>query len=79
MADVTQDAFFEIQTEKDGDKYKVKNVTASYATGISTLFYEAIKDNNVYTLDGRLVRTDGDLQQLPKGIYIINKKKVIVK
>ena len=79
VADVTQDAFFEIQTEKDGDKYKVKNVTASYATGISTLFYEAIKDNNVYTLDGRLVRTDGDLQQLPKGIYIINKKKVIVK
>ena len=48
-------------------------------TGVSTQFYEAIKDNNVYTLDGRLVRTDGDLQQLPKGIYIINKKKVIVK
>lgn len=79
IADITQDAFFEVTSEKDGDKYKVKNVTASYATGISTLFYEAIKDNNVYTLDGRLVRTDGDLQQLPKGIYIINKKKVIVK
>jgi alpha-amylase len=79
VADITQDAFFEVTSEKDGDKYKVKNVTASYATGISTLFYEAIKDNNVYTLDGRLVRTDGDLQQLPKGIYIINKKKVIVK
>ena len=79
VADVTQDAFFEIQTEKDGDKYKVKDVTSSYATGINTVIHETIKSKNIYSLDGRLVRTDGDIYQLPKGIYIMNGKKIIVK
>ena len=79
ISDITEDAFFEVSSEKDGDKHKVKNVTATYVTGISTPSYEAIRDNNIYTLDGRLIRTDGDIRQLPKGIYIINHKKVVVR
>ena len=38
-----------------------------------------IKMVHIYSLDGRLVRTDGKLENLPKGIYIVNKKKVILK
>lgn len=41
---------------------------------------EYAKKHAVYTLDGKLVRTDAaSLEELPKGIYIINKKKVVVK
>ena len=41
---------------------------------------EDVKKHAVYTLDGKLVRTDAaSLEELPKGIYIINKKKVVVK
>jgi hypothetical protein len=50
-------------------------------TGISFVTTEKLMqtDNNIYSLDGRLVRTDGKLENLPKGIYIVNKKKVILK
>jgi hypothetical protein len=33
--------------------------------------------DKVYSLDGRLVRTNGSLDNLPKGVYIINGKKYI--
>lgn len=34
----------------------------------------------IYTLEGRMVRTDShSTEGLPKGIYIINKKKIVVK
>ena len=79
VADVSKDAYFEISSEKDGDKYKVKDVTSNYVTGINTVLQEATDNGNVYSLDGRLVRTDGDIRQLPKGIYIINGKKWIVR
>ena len=47
-------------------------------TGIQTV--EATSESiDVYSLDGRQISTDGNLQQLPKGVYIINKKKVIMK
>jgi hypothetical protein len=48
-------------------------------TAISPVITDAIGNGNVYSLDGRLVRTDGKLENLPKGIYIVNKKKVILK
>ena len=47
--------------------------------GINTIRTDAANDDKIYTLDGRQIRTDGNLQQLPKGLYIVNKKKVIVK
>ena len=39
-------------------------------------------DNNIYSIEGAIVKhnaTENDLQQLPKGLYIFNKNKVIVK
>lgn len=37
-------------------------------------------DNNVYTLSGQLVRVNtSSLEGLPKGIYVVNNKKFIVK
>ena len=83
VADVTQNAFFEVLSEKDGDKHKVKDVTADYATAIRSI--EAIPEGSVkvYTLDGRLIREalDGSeaIKSLKKGVYIINNKKVVIK
>ena len=83
VADVTQNAFFEVLSEKDGDKHKVKDVTADYATAIRSI--EAIPEGSVkvYTLDGRLIREalNGSeaIKSLKKGVYIINNKKVVIK
>ena len=83
VADVTQNAFFEVLSEKDGDKHKVKDVTADYATAIRSI--EAILEGSVkvYTLDGRLIREalNGSeaIKSLKKGVYIINNKKVVIK
>ena len=83
VADVTQNAFFEVLSEKDGDKHKVKDVTADYATAIRSI--EAIPEGSVkvYSLDGRLIREalNGSeaIKSLKKGVYIINNKKVVVK
>jgi len=78
VTNVTTDKFFEISSTKEGDKYLVNDVTGTY-TGISSVILDANGNGNVYTLDGRLVRTDGKLENLPKGVYIVNKKKVILK
>ncbi len=80
---ITADTYFEISTEKDGDKYKLKDVTSAY-TAISDILKDT--DNQpvaIYSLDGKCVRTAKNsaeaLYGLPKGIYIINKKKFILK
>ena len=63
-----------------GGKSSAPGSTTPAASGSSGSTAPAkADDGKVYTLDGRLVRTDGNLQQLQKGLYIINKKKVIVK
>ena len=53
------------------------------ATGIRTVETDSQELENVYTLDGRLVRTvkngSDALNGLAKGVYIINKKKFILK
>lgn len=43
--------------------------------------YENVRDANgiVYNINGQLVRTEPNLNNLPKGIYIINNKKYIIK
>ena len=52
-------------------------------TGIRTVNADEQKLMKVYTLDGQLVRTvkngSGALSGLAKGVYIVNKKKFIVK
>ena len=83
VADVTQNAFFEVLSEKDGDKHKVKDVTADYATAIRSIEAPEEGTVKVYSLDGRLIREalDGSeaIKSLKKGVYIINNKKVVIK
>lgn len=46
------------------------------ATGIQTVSsYKGMTTNRIYTLDGRYVGTDPNL--LPRGLYIINGKKIV--
>ena len=49
------------------------------ATAINNVNANAEKAAAVYSLDGRLVRTNGSLDNLPKGVYIMNGKKYILK
>ena len=82
VTNVTKTSYFEISSDKDGDKYKVNDVTGTY-TGIRAIKADSEDVTKVYTLDGRLVRTVGKnadaLSGMAKGIYIVNKKKFIVK
>lgn len=50
-------------------------------TAIEGLFAEptAIEDNAVYTLNGQKVGGAGELSSMPKGVYIVNGKKYVVK
>ena len=74
---VSTDKYFEISSSMDGNKYLVNDVTEKYMTGIGSLFAEKENDGKVYSLDGRLVHTNGSLEGLPKGIYIIHGRKVV--
>jgi alpha-amylase len=79
VTNVTTDKFFEISASKDGSKHLVNDVTASYISGISPITFKTVGNGKVYTLDGRLVRTNDSLDNLPKGVYIINGKKHVLK
>ena len=46
-------------------------------TGISDTIQVEVEPTDVYTLGGVRVATKGDLSRLPKGVYIVNGKKVI--
>lgn len=50
--------------------------------GIDNVRTDAGKNNNVYTTDGVLIKSDAgeqDMENLPKGIYVIGNKKKLVK
>ena len=53
VTNVSQTSYFEILTTKDGDKYKVKDVTSDY-TGIRAIDADVQGMTKVYTLDGRV-------------------------
>lgn len=87
VVNVNTDKYFEISTEQSGGKYLVNDVTDRYPTGIDVVSPDTTKqpnNMNVYTIDGRLVRSCGAgvtarevLQGLEKGIYIVGGKKVV--
>lgn len=54
--------------------------TITKESGIASVkVNDATTDNNVYSIDGRLVNRNAELNGLAKGIYIVNGKKVLVK
>ena len=69
-------AYFDVPT--DTDPNKVQAVIDGEATGIDALNGDVVKQNSrVYNLNGQCVGTS--LEQLQRGVYIQNGKKVIVK
>lgn len=48
-------------------------------TRIEGLSHDGVEDGAIYTLGGQLVGKDVRIDQLPKGVYIINGKKRVVK
>ena len=82
VTNIFKDKFFEISSEKDGEKYLVNDVTSTY-TGICRIYTQPDGLTKVFALDGRLIRTaknsEEALNGLPKGIYIINNKKFVIK
>lgn len=47
--------------------------------GISHITAPAAESKNVYTVDGRLVATDGNVNALAKGLYVMDGKKFFVR
>ena len=76
VENVNTDKYFEIINEKDGNNYKVNDVTSTY-TAIQTIHAERPVSGvmNIYTLDGRKL----DKMPTTKGIYIVNGVKVVIK
>lgn len=60
-----------------------ENIIALYQgktpTSIDAVNSSKMNDNAVYNLNGQKVSTKGSLRYLPKGVYIINNKKYVVK
>lgn len=83
VENVKQDSYFEISSEQEGANYKVKDVT-DVVTGISDIRTDAAPARaDVYTLDGRFVRSASTVAEavkgLDKGVYIVGGKKYIVR
>ena len=73
--DISNDAYLEISTTQEGGKYKVNDVTNTI-TGIREISAPTY-NNKVYTIDGRVIRDQYDLNGLPHGIYIYKGKKIV--
>ncbi len=61
----------------NGGYYTKDGLFQTIPAGIGNVRIDANADQRVYSLDGRLVSTNG-LNQLSRGIYIVNGKKVII-
>lgn len=61
--------------------FKKSSETTTGIQEVTTTSINAKKTNNnlIYTLSGQVVKEGNSLEGLPKGIYIVNGKKVIVK
>lgn len=73
--------FTTIEEGSDAKEISIVFDNGNETTGINSLDTEMVsKLFNVYSLDGKVVRKNADsVINLPKGIYIINGKKMVVK
>lgn len=90
VENVKANTFFEISASKDANgKYLVNDVTGQHTTGIHSINADGNVDQPAtvaYTLDGRMlnlqktgVSPQEALRSLPKGVYIVNKRKYVVR
>jgi alpha-amylase len=71
---VSTTKFYEIATQKEGDKHLVTDVTGSH-TGIDQIMNsrQSTANSKIYDLQSRRVNN------MQRGIYIVNGKKVVIK
>ena len=72
---IRETTFFEISKETDGGK----NLVNTIKTGITETTVQQATNADIYSIDGRLIRKGNSTEGLPKGIYIIGHRKVMVK
>jgi alpha-amylase len=63
----------------NGGYYNINGLLGAVTTGISTVTIDRSVSGKVYTLDGRVVNSNGSLDNLSRGIYVIDGKKVVIK
>ncbi len=63
----------------NGGYYNINGLLGAVTTGISTVTIDRSVSGKVYTLDGRVVNGNGSLDNLSRGIYVIDGKKVVIK
>ena len=71
-----------VDAYKKTDEWKDFFLIEGTTTGIINNIYNKIENVDVYTIDGikRLSKASvSEINALPKGIYIINGKKIIIK
>ncbi len=83
ITDLDHDIYLEVITQTN--KYQVKDITSEFVA-ITDVIADPVDNGpyNVYTIDGRMVRQNvldkaEATAGLPRGIYIVNHKKVLVR
>ena len=81
IAHLTSDKYFVATIS--GSKITYTDVTSDHTTGIGSVPADQLPSvANIYTIDGRMIRKGAEIgkafSELPKGIYIINGKTVLV-
>lgn len=59
----------------NGDPVKTKVTIRKDPTGISAAIAEPAAPQSIYSVSG--VRLSGEFKNLPKGVYIVNGRKVV--
>ena len=72
------DNIYIARAEKKNAKLVVK-FSGESNTAIENVISEGSLKDSVYNLNGQLIGIDIDVTSLPKGIYIVNGKKIVVK
>ena len=75
-ATITAEGNATITFAQEKGSFFLDDVTvASTSSGIQSVNNTLLKANHIYTIDGRYVGTDPN--QLPRGLYIVNGKKIV--
>lgn len=75
---ISEDKYYEIGGDYNG-KLTVNDLTSTITDISENCIVKSEQSAKVYTLDGRLVSSDGQMDNLPKGVYITKGKKYILK
>jgi hypothetical protein len=73
-------AYLEVPTSAGAKPYYLFTVNDNTTTGIESVDATLNEENanqTVYSLDGRMVGTTANWQALPKGVYVVNGKKIV--